>query len=64
MQHRPQRSTVEMYRSTGTACGVPGSTTHPRGRVGSRTAQYTVWSTLLFDVANRYDHRPGGDLHP
>ena len=32
------------------------STTHPRGRVGSRTAQYTVvWSTLLYDVANRYD---------
>ena len=49
-------STVEMCNSTGTACGVPGSTTHPRGRVGSRTAQYTVvWSTLLYDVANRYD---------
>lgn len=45
-----------MCNSTGTACGVPGSTTHPRGRVGSRTAQYTVvWSTLLYDVANRYD---------
>jgi Zinc carboxypeptidase len=48
-------STVEMCNSTGTACGVPGSTTHPRGRVGSRTAQYTVvWSTLLFDVSNAY----------
>ena len=49
-------STVEMCNSTGTACGVPGSTTHPRGRVGSRTAQYTVvWSTLLYDTTNRYD---------
>ena len=49
-------STVEMCNSTGTACGIPGSTTHPRGRVGARTAQYTVvWSTLLYDVANRLD---------
>ena len=44
-------STVEMCNSTGTACGLPGSTTHPRGRIGARTAQYTVvWSTLLFDI--------------
>ena len=47
-------STVEMCNSTGTACGVPGSTTHARGRIGSRTAQYTVAvSTLEFDIANR-----------
>jgi len=49
-------STVEMCNSIGTACGIPGSTTHDRGRLGSRTAQYTVaWSTLQFDLANRQD---------
>jgi len=49
-------STVEMCNSTGTVCGVPGSTTHPRGRLGSKVAQYTVaWSTLLFDLQNRHD---------
>ena len=49
-------STVEMCNSTGTVCGLPGSTTHPRGRVGAREAQYNiVWSTLLYDVENRYD---------
>ncbi len=49
-------STVEMCNSTGTGCGVPGSTTHQRGRLGARLAQYTVtWSTLLFDLANRHD---------
>jgi hypothetical protein len=49
-------STVEMCNSTGTSCGVPGSTTHPRGRLGSKIAQYTVaWSTLLFDLQNRHD---------
>jgi hypothetical protein len=49
-------STVEMCNSTGTACGIPGSTTHDRGRLGSRAAQYTVaWSTLQFDLANRHD---------
>jgi hypothetical protein len=49
-------STVEMCNSTGTACGVPGSTTHQRGRLGSKLAQYTIaWSTLLFDLANRHD---------
>jgi Zinc carboxypeptidase len=50
-------STVEMCNNTGTACSVPGTTPppdFPRGRLGSRTAQYTVaWSTLQFDVANR-----------
>ena len=52
-------STVEMCLEEvedDPTCGVPGSTTHPRGRVGSRIAQYTVvWSTLLYDVTNRYD---------
>ena len=49
-------STVEMCNQTGTGCGVPGSTTHPRGRLGSKVAQYTVaWSTLLFDLENRHD---------
>ena len=49
-------STVEMCNSTGTGCGVPGSTTHPRGRLGSKLAQYTVaWSTLLFDLERRHD---------
>ena len=41
--HRPQRldgRDVQLHRHA--RCGVPGSTTHPRGRVGSRTAQYTV----------------------
>ena len=39
-------STVEMCSGTG-SCG---------GRVGSREVQYvTVWSTLLYDVANRHD---------
>jgi Zinc carboxypeptidase len=48
-------STVEMCNSTGTVCSVPGTTLEfPRGRLGSRTAQYTIaWSTLLFDGANR-----------
>jgi len=47
-------STVEMCNSTGNACGVPGSTTHAKGRIGSRTAQMTVAvSTLAFDIANR-----------
>ncbi|HSL64714.1 MAG TPA: M14 family zinc carboxypeptidase [Gaiellaceae bacterium] len=47
-------STVEMCNSTGTGCGVPGSTTHQRGRLGALLAQETVvWSTLAFDVENR-----------
>jgi hypothetical protein len=45
-----------MCNQTDTRCGVPGSTTHPRGRLGAKVAQYTVaWSTLLFDLANRHD---------
>jgi len=49
-------STVEMCNNIGTACGIPGSTTHDRGRVGARTAQDAVaWSTLQFDLANRQD---------
>jgi hypothetical protein len=50
-------STVEMCNSTGTGCLVPGTTlTPPRGRLGARTAQYTVAvSTLSFDIANRVD---------
>jgi hypothetical protein len=47
-------STVEMCNRTDLRCGVPGSTTHPLGRLGSKVAQYTVaWSTLQFDLANR-----------
>ena len=35
---------------------LPGSTTHQRGRLGAKLAQYTVaWSTLLFDLENRHD---------
>ena len=49
-------STVEMCNSTGTGCGLEGSTTHQRGRLGARLAQYhTVWSTLLFDLENRVE---------
>jgi Zinc carboxypeptidase len=49
-------STVEMCNSTGTACGVSATSTQPRGRIGSRTAQYTVAvSTLKFDIANRQE---------
>jgi len=50
-------STVEMCnQANNTRCGVPGSTTHPLGRLGSKVAQYTVaWSTLLFDLQNRHD---------
>ena len=47
-------STVEMCNSTGTACGVPGSTTHTRGRLGAYQAQYVVTtSTLDYVVGNR-----------
>jgi Zinc carboxypeptidase len=49
-------STVEMCNSTGTACGVSPTSTQPRGRIGSREAQYTVaTSTLTFDIANRQE---------
>ena len=57
-------STVEMCNvapatgtlGTPTACG-PGTTTYEKvGRSGSRRHQYiTVWSTLLFDTANRVE---------
>ena len=47
-------STVEMCNQTNTNCGLPGSTTHTRGRLGAFLAQYTVsHSTLEFVV----DHR-------
>jgi hypothetical protein len=47
-------STVEMCNTTGTGCGLPGSTNHPRGRLGARLAQeVVVWSTVQFDVAHR-----------
>jgi zinc carboxypeptidase len=47
-------STVEMCNQTNTNCGLPGSTTHTRGRLGAFQAQYTVsHSTLEFVV----DHR-------
>jgi hypothetical protein len=50
-------STVEMCNSTGTGCRVPGTTLDPpRGRLGARTAQYTVaTSTLTYDIANRHE---------
>jgi hypothetical protein len=49
-------STVEMCSSTGTACGAPGATTFDRGRLASRSVQYTVaTSTLAYDIANRQD---------
>ncbi len=47
-------STVEMCNSTGTACGVPGSTTHQRGRLGAYLAQQMVsHSTMQFAMDNR-----------
>jgi Zinc carboxypeptidase len=47
-------STVEMCNSTGTGCGVLGSTTHTRGRLGAYQIQYiTTTSTLEYVVANR-----------
>jgi Zinc carboxypeptidase len=58
-------STVEMCNSTSTVtgsspprtpCGPLLSENEKIGRRGSRTAQYiTVWSTLIFDTANRVD---------
>ena len=46
-------STVEMCNSTGTGCGLPGSTTHTRGRLGAYQAQYVVTSSLEYVSANR-----------
>ncbi len=58
-------STVEMCRSLSlvpgsspprTACGPLLSENEKVGRSGSRLVQYhTIWSTLLFDTANRVD---------
>ena len=58
-------STVEMCNSTGTGCGLPGSTTHTRGRLGAYQAQYVVTTSsleyvsanrngMLYDEAERY----------
>jgi hypothetical protein len=47
-------STVEMCNQTNTNCGLPGSTTHTRGRLGAFQAQYVVTtSTLDYVVENR-----------
>ena len=47
-------STVEMCNSQGTGCLTSPTSPAPRGRLGSRLAQYTVsWSTLLYNLANR-----------
>jgi hypothetical protein len=47
-------STVEMCNSQGTGCLTSPTSPAPRGRLGSRLAQYTIsWSTLLFNLANR-----------
>ena len=58
-------STVEMCNSTGTGCGLIGSTTHTRGRLGAYQAQYVVTTSsleyvsanrneMLYDEAERY----------
>lgn len=47
-------STVEMCNQTDFDCGLPGSTTHTLGRLGSFQMQYIVTtSTLEYVVANR-----------
>jgi hypothetical protein len=47
-------STVEMCNERDDSCGLSGRA-HDLGRLGSRTAQYTVaWSTLQYDLANRH----------
>jgi hypothetical protein len=57
-------STVEMCNQTQpisetnphTRCGPPAGDNERVGRRGSRQAQYlTVWSSLVFDTANRHD---------
>jgi len=54
-------STVEMCSSTSASttsytCGLPGSTSFPRGRAAARLAQYTVaTSTLAYDLAHRQE---------
>ncbi len=47
-------STVEMCNSTGTGCLTSPASTATRGRLGSRIIQQTVvWSSTLYDLANR-----------
>jgi hypothetical protein len=47
-------STVEMCNQTNFSCGLPGSTTHQRGRLGAYLAQRMVTlSTMDFIIANR-----------
>jgi hypothetical protein len=47
-------STVEMCNQQGTGCLTDPSSPAPRGRLGSRLAQYTIsWSSLLYNLANR-----------
>ena len=47
-------STVEMCNRTDFACGLPGSTTHQRGRLGAYLAQRVVTlSTMDFAMDNR-----------
>jgi hypothetical protein len=46
-------STTEMCNQTGTACGLPGTTTHTRGRLGSYEQQRIITlSTLDYLVDN------------
>jgi hypothetical protein len=65
-------STVEMCNQTSTACGLPGSTTHTRGRLGAFQAQYVVTTSsleyvsanrneMLFDEAERYRRGVAGE---
>ena len=65
-------STVEMCNQTNTACGLPGSTTHTRGRLGAFQAQYVVTTSsleyvsanrneMLFDEAERYRRGVAGE---
>jgi hypothetical protein len=65
-------STVEMCNSTGTGCGLPGSTTHTRGRLGAFQAQYVVTTSsleyvaanrneMLYDEAERYRRGVAGE---
>ena len=47
-------STVEMCNQTNFSCGLPGSTTHQRGRLGAYLAQRMVtMSTMDFMLANK-----------
>ncbi|HSK16083.1 MAG TPA: M14 family zinc carboxypeptidase [Gaiellaceae bacterium] len=68
-------STTEMCNQTGTACGLPGSTTHTRGRLGAYEQQRIVTlSTLeflvengdemLYDLTERYRRGVAGEARP